>query len=66
MDYSQPHHVALFGVRSIGGLPSPCQWMRNGVKQEEEVHPLLYTTTRGDYTCKITGDDRNQRNVILK
>ena len=59
VDYSQPDHIALLVCIALGGYHPlvSYQWTRNGEKLEEEVHPLLYTTTRGDYTCKITGHD---------
>ena len=50
------NHVALLMCVALGGYHPlvSYQWSRDGLDMEGEVHPLLYTTMLGNYTCRVS------------
>lgn len=63
MDSSQEDRVALLMCVATSGHHSIAsyQWSKNGCDLVGEVHPLLYATTVGKYTCNVTSNQKSAK-----
>ena len=56
MNVSQDDYAALLMCVALHGYHAivSYQWSKDGYELLDEVHPLLYTTSIGKYTCCVT------------
>ena len=47
--------IALNGFHAT----SQYQWLRNDYEMEDETYAVLYTSTCGEYKCRVTVDEDN-------
>ena len=66
MDTSPEDGVALLICVATRGHHSVVsyQWSKNGCDLLGEVHPLLYATTVGKYTCSVTSPKESAKRLF--
>ena len=56
IEVSQQDYVALLMCIAVDGYHTVCsyQWCKSGYNLTDEVYPLLYATSVGEYECSVT------------